>query len=87
MNSACEAIVVGAGRMMRRALQSKLAVDDALVHEPIIGSLFRGRVETAKTRAGRPAIIRSISGGARITGLNIIFIDDPDPFAHGFVLK
>jgi len=33
------------------------------------------------------AIIRSIPGLARTTGLNTIFIDDRDPFAHGFLMK
>ena len=34
----------------------------------------------------RKAIIPSIGGWARMTGLNTIFIDDRDPFAHGFVV-
>ncbi|TIW43785.1 MAG: hypothetical protein E5V72_16895, partial [Mesorhizobium sp.] len=29
----------------------------------------------------------SIGGWARMTGLNTIFIDDRDPFAHGFIVK
>ena len=37
--------------------------------------------------AGKPAIIPSIGGWARMTGLNTIFIDDRDPFAHGFLVK
>jgi 4-hydroxyproline epimerase len=37
--------------------------------------------------AGRKAIIPSIGGWARMTGLNTIFIDDRDPFAQGFVVK
>ncbi len=50
----------------------------------IIGSLFTGRIE-GRTRVGdRDAIIPSIEGWARVTGLNTIFIDDRDPFAHGF---
>ncbi|MEX1109164.1 MAG: proline racemase family protein, partial [Dongiaceae bacterium] len=32
------------------------------------------------------AIIPSIEGWARMTGLNTIFIDDRDPFKHGFQL-
>ena len=31
-----------------------------------------------------PAIIPSIEGWARITGYNTIFIDERDPYAHGF---
>ena len=39
------------------------------------------------TVGGKPAIIPSIAGWARMTGYNTIFIDDRDPFAHGFVVK
>ena len=57
------------------------------MHELIIGSLFRGRVEAAATVGNRAAIVPSIAGWARMTGYNTIFIDDRDPFAHGFVVK
>jgi 4-hydroxyproline epimerase len=33
---------------------------------------------------GKPAIVPSIAGWARLTGINTIFIDDRDPFRHGF---
>ena len=74
-------------RMAQLAAKGKLRVGDEFVHESIIGSLFRGRVEAAATVAGRDAIIPSIAGWARMTGINTIFIDDRDPFAHGFVVK
>lgn len=74
-------------RMAQLAAKGKLAVGDAFVHESIIGSLFHGRVEAAAEVAGRPAIIPSIAGWARTTGYNTIFIDERDPFAHGFVVK
>jgi 4-hydroxyproline epimerase len=57
------------------------------VHESIIGSLFKGRVEREVEVAGKKAIIPSIGGWARMTGYNTIFIDDRDPFAHGFIVK
>jgi 4-hydroxyproline epimerase len=57
------------------------------VHQSIIGSLFRGRVEDETTLAAQPAIIPSVGGWARMTGYNTIFIDDRDPFAHGFVVR
>ena len=44
------------------------------------------RVEAAAEVAGKPAIIPSIAGWARVTGFNTIFIDERDPFAHGFVV-
>jgi 4-hydroxyproline epimerase len=74
-------------RMAQLAAKGKLGVGDEFVHESIIGSLFRGRVEAAASVGNHAAIIPSIAGWARMTGYNTIFIDDRDPFAHGFVVK
>lgn len=55
------------------------------IHESIIGSKFIGRVEEMTELAGKPAIIPSIEGWARVYGHNTITIDpDDDPYAHGF---
>ncbi|RUX72199.1 4-hydroxyproline epimerase [Mesorhizobium sp. M7A.F.Ca.US.006.04.2.1] len=74
-------------RMAQLHAKGKLKAGDSFVHESIIGSLFKGKVEKDVSVAGKPAIIASIGGWARMTGLNTIFIDDRDPFAHGFVVK
>ena len=73
-------------RMAQLAARGELEVGADFVHESIIGSLFHGRVEAATTVGGKPAIVPSISGWARITGFNTILIDDRDPYAHGFLL-
>jgi 4-hydroxyproline epimerase len=73
-------------RMAQWAATGRLAVGDAFIHESIIGSLFRGRVEAAAKVGNRDAIIPSIGGWARQTGFNTIFIDDRDPYAHGFTV-
>ncbi len=73
-------------RMAQLAAKGKLKPGDEFVHESIIGSLFHGRVERAAEVAGKPGIIPSVAGWARMTGYNTIFIDDRDPFAHGFVV-
>ena len=74
-------------RMAQLAARGQLHVGETFVHQSIIGSLFKGRIEAAAQVAGRPAIIPSVAGWARMTGYNTIFIDDRDPFAHGFVVK
>jgi 4-hydroxyproline epimerase len=71
-------------RMAQLAAKGKLKVGDNFVHESIIGSLFRGRVEKAAAVGNKPAIVPSIEGWARVTGYNTIFIDDRDPYKHGF---
>lgn len=62
----------------------RLAVGQAFFHESYIGSRFIGRVEAETEVGGRPAIIPSVEGSAIATGLNEIWIDDEDVFAHGF---
>jgi 4-hydroxyproline epimerase len=71
-------------RMAQLHGKGKLKVGDDFAHESIIGSIFNGRVEMETDVAGTPAIIPSIGGWARQTGFNTIFIDDRDPFRHGF---
>jgi 4-hydroxyproline epimerase len=71
-------------RMAQLAAKGRLKVGDDFIHESIIGSLFNGRVEAAARVGNHDAIIPSIEGWARITGYNTIFIDDRDPYRHGF---
>jgi 4-hydroxyproline epimerase len=73
-------------RMAQWAAKGRLKVGDAFVHESIIGTLFRGRVEAAATVGAHDAIIPSIEGWARLTGYNTILIEDRDPLHAGFQL-
>lgn len=54
------------------------------IHESFIGSKFTGRIEAETEIAGKPAMIPSIEGWAMVTGYNTIFLDDEDPYVHGF---
>jgi 4-hydroxyproline epimerase len=74
-------------RMAQLAARGRLAVGDAFVHESIIGSLFEGRVEGPAQVGEHTAIVPSVAGWARLTGLNTIFVDARDPYAHGFQLR
>ena len=79
----------GTGTSARMALlhsRGELKQGQDYIHESFIGSLFRGRVEGLAKVGNHPAVIPSIEGWARITGYNTIFIDDRDPYAHGFTL-
>ncbi|WP_342648197.1 4-hydroxyproline epimerase [Mucilaginibacter sp. CSA2-8R] len=71
-------------RMAQWYAQGKLQKGDRFVHESIIGSKFIGTIEEETTLNGKPAIIPGIEGWAMVTGYNTIFIDDDDPYAHGF---
>lgn len=74
-------------RMAQLVARGELSVGDDFIHESIIGSEFKGRVEGMTTAASYTAIIPSVGGWARVTGFNRIIIDDRDPFAHGFVVR
>jgi 4-hydroxyproline epimerase len=71
-------------RMAQWAAKGKLKVGDKFIHESFIGSTFTGQVEGTSKVGDFDAIIPSIQGWARHTGYNTIFIDDDDPYAHGF---
>jgi 4-hydroxyproline epimerase len=71
-------------RMAQWHARGLLQVGEPFVHESIIGSKFTGRVEKTTLVAGKPAIVPSIEGWARIYGYNTITIDPEDPYAFGF---
>jgi 4-hydroxyproline epimerase len=73
--------------MAQLAARGRLAVGDDFVHESIIGSLFEGRIEADARVGEHPGIVPSVAGWARLTGLNTIFVDERDPYAHGFQLS
>jgi 4-hydroxyproline epimerase len=73
-------------RMAQLHAKGLLKAGDEFWHESIIGSIFKGRVEKELDFLGQKAIVPSISGWARMTGHNTIFIDDRDPFAQGFTV-
>lgn len=71
-------------RMAQLSARGRLSPGEAFVHESIIGSLFEGRHEGAASVGDHPAILPSVRGWARMTGYNVIFVDDADPFFAGF---
>ncbi len=71
-------------RMAQWVAQGRLAPGETFVHESIIGSLFHCRVEATARVGAYDAIVPSVEGEAMATGLNTIFVDEADPFAHGF---
>lgn len=73
-------------RMAQWFGRGRLKQGDAFIHESIIGSIFKGRVEQTVQVGNYAGIVPSIAGWARMTGLNTIFVDDRDPFKHGFLV-
>lgn len=73
-------------RMAQWAALGQLQAGEDFIHESIIGSLFKGRFDERTHVGDYEAIIPLISGWARVTGFNTIFIDERDPYCHGFVV-
>lgn len=72
-------------RLAQWYAKGKLKQGQEFIHESIIGSKFIGRIEEVTELAGKPAIIPSVEGWAKVYGYNTITIDpQDDPYAHGF---
>lgn len=72
-------------RMAQLHAKGQLKKGKNFIHESYIGSKFIGLIEEETTLGGKPAIIPSIKGWAKVFGYNTIIIDDEeDPYAHGF---
>lgn len=71
-------------RMAQWHAKGLLNPGEDFIHESIIGSTFRGRIEGITACGPYSAILPSVEGWARVTGYNTIIIDDDDPYAHGF---
>ena len=71
-------------RMAQWFAKGKLKLGDSFVHESIIGSIFKGKVETVTKIGSYEGILPSIEGSARITGYNQLILDPEDPYLKGF---
>ncbi|MGE0239087.1 MAG: 4-hydroxyproline epimerase, partial [Parvibaculaceae bacterium] len=74
-------------RMAQLEATGRFRQGSDFVHESIIGSTFTGRIEGHAKVGPIDAIIPSIEGWARITGMNTIFLDDRDPYVKGFLVN
>ena len=73
-------------RMADLFAKGKMKVGDELVHESLIGTLFRGKI-AAETSVGEyPAIIPEVSGNAYITGFQQLVLESDDPLNRSFLL-
>jgi proline racemase len=76
-----------ASRVAMLAASGALTGDQQLIHESIVGTVFRARVARQVEAAGRPAVVPEISGMAYRTGRHVFELDPADPLGEGFVLR
>ncbi|WP_028868082.1 4-hydroxyproline epimerase [Psychromonas arctica] len=74
-------------RMAQWYAKGKLKVGEEFIHESIIGSMFKGRVESSTQVGSYQGINPSIEGWAKVYGHNTIWVDEDDPYAFGFEVK
>ncbi|MFT0174461.1 4-hydroxyproline epimerase [Paraburkholderia mimosarum] len=75
-------------RVAQRYARGLLAQREAFRHQSLIGSCFTGRVEsTTRLGNGLDAVLPSVEGRAWITGRAEYYVDDTQPYAHGFSLQ
>ncbi|MBE3095420.1 MAG: proline racemase family protein [Actinobacteria bacterium] len=79
----------GAGTCAKLAVlynKGKIRINEEFVYESILGTKFKGRIDTETKVGDFPAIIPKITGSAYITGLQQFVVDENDPLKYGFTL-
>jgi proline racemase len=80
----------GSGTSARLALlasDGSLTDGRVLVHESIVGTVFRAQVVERVTAEGRPAVVTEVEGSAYRTGEHRFVLDPRDPLRTGFTLR
>ncbi len=80
----------GTGVSARMALhfaRNEIGVNDPMVIESIIGTMFTGRVIDAVRCGPYDAVIPEVEGSACITGRHEFLVDPDDPLMSGFTLS
>lgn len=76
-----------AARVALLAAAGELADTDVLVHESIVGSVFRARTVAKVQAEGRDAYVPEVTGMAYRVGSGEFTVDPRDPLTPGFVLR
>jgi proline racemase len=81
----------GTGTCAKLALlyeEGKIGCHEPFVHESILGTTFTGEiVEETTIKDNIKGVVPQITGSAYITGFNQLFVDEHDPYKHGFLLR
>ena len=75
------------GRLAIHLRRGEIKVNQPIVIESIIGSIFTGKVVEETTFGPYAAIIPEVEGQAHIVGRNELWINPNDPLRDGFLLR
>jgi len=76
-----------ASRVANLASAGRLVPGQDLVHESIVGTVFRARIVAELSVGDRQAVVPEVSGMAYRTGRHTFELDPADPLGEGFVLR
>jgi proline racemase len=76
-----------AGRVAQLYLRGRIAKDDTLVNESIVGTIFRARVLRETSVGGFRAVIPEVEGSAHVCGFANWIVDERDPLTYGFLVR
>jgi trans-L-3-hydroxyproline dehydratase len=75
------------GRLAILHARHKIALNQQIVIESIIGTRFTGRIVDTIAFGPHQAVIPEVEGSAYITGRHEFLIDPEDPLRNGFILR
>jgi len=75
------------GRLAILHARQKIALNQQIVVESIIGTRFKGRIVETTKFGPHPAVIPEVEGSAYITGRHEFLFDPEDPLQDGFILR
>ena len=75
------------GRLAIEFARGKIALNQEMVVESVIGTRFKGRIIQKMRFGGYDAVIPEVEGSAYITGKHQFLFDPDDPLANGFFLR
>jgi proline racemase len=67
--------------------KGEIEMDEEIVNESIIGTLFKGKIVGEAKVGDFNAIVPEITGTAYITGIHHFIVDPDDPLKYGFLVK
>lgn len=76
-----------AGRVAQLFARGELVLDETLVNESIVGTVFVGKALEETKVADIDAVVPEVAGHGYVTGFNQWVVDPDDPVADGFFLR
>ena len=76
-----------AGRVAQLYARGKLGLNETLVNESVIGTVFTGKVLEETKVGDYDAVVPEVGGRAYITGFNHFVLEPDDPVGTGFFLR